>query len=84
METSGRPSNRTQYGFLTSDQIKMIDEALASLGGYGEVRLIVKKGTLRFLVTQQSHDALKWRSKGTDPVKFRELNLEERLDPDEL
>ncbi|MEJ2264830.1 MAG: hypothetical protein P8X95_15405 [Anaerolineales bacterium] len=39
----------------------MIDEALATLGDYGEVRLIIEKGRLRFLVTQKSHDALKWQ-----------------------
>jgi len=39
----------------------MIDEALRALGPYGEVRLIVEKGRLRFVVTQTSHDALKWQ-----------------------
>lgn len=38
----------------------MIDEALCSLGDYGEVRLVVEKGYLRFLITQKSYDALKW------------------------
>ena len=38
----------------------MIDEALSVLGEYGEVRLIVERGRLRFLVTQKSFDALKW------------------------
>lgn len=42
-------------------QISMIDEALGSLGDYGELRLIVEKGRLRFLVTQKSYDALKWQ-----------------------
>jgi len=42
-------------------QITMIDEALGSLGDFGEVRLIVEKGRLRFLVTQKSYDALKWQ-----------------------
>jgi hypothetical protein len=39
----------------------MIDEALSALGDYGELRLIVEKGRLRFLVTQKSFDALKWQ-----------------------
>jgi hypothetical protein len=39
----------------------MIDEALFSLGQYGEVRLVVEKGRLRFLVTQKSIDAYKWQ-----------------------
>ncbi|OGO60708.1 MAG: hypothetical protein A2029_15485 [Chloroflexi bacterium RBG_19FT_COMBO_47_9] len=47
--------------FLNPNQVIMIDEALAALGDYGEVRLIVEKGRLRFLVTQKSFDALKWR-----------------------
>jgi len=46
---------------LQPDQIAMIDEALAALGEYGEVRLIVEKRRLRFIVTQKSYDALKWQ-----------------------
>lgn len=46
--------------FLEIKQVSMIDEALSSLGEYGEVRLVVEKGRLRFLVTQKSFDALKW------------------------
>ncbi len=51
----------TALKFLRPDQIAMIDEALSSLGEFGEVRLVVEKGRLRFLVTQKSIDALKWR-----------------------
>ncbi len=47
--------------FLSPSQITMIDEALANLGEFGEVRLVVEKGSLRFLVTQKSYDALKWQ-----------------------
>jgi len=47
--------------FLDADQVAMIEEALASLGEFGEVRLVVEKGRLRFLVTQKSFDAQKWR-----------------------
>jgi hypothetical protein len=49
------------YRFLQPDQIDMIDEALSSLGQYGEVRLVVEKGRLRFLVTQKSFDTFKWQ-----------------------
>lgn len=49
------------YRFLQSHQIEMIDEALASLGEFGEVRLVVERGRLRFLVTQRSFDTLKWQ-----------------------
>lgn len=48
------------YHFLQPKHIQMIDEALCSLGDYGEVRLVVEKGRLRFLVTQKSYDTLKW------------------------
>lgn len=47
--------------FMELQQVSMVDEALSSLGEYGEVRLIVEKGRLRFLVTQKSFDALKWQ-----------------------
>jgi hypothetical protein len=39
----------------------MIDEALSAVGEFGEVRLIVEKGRLRFVVTQKSFDAQKWQ-----------------------
>ena len=47
--------------FLSPSQVAMIDEALSALGEFGEVRLVVEKGRLRFVVTQSSHDALKWQ-----------------------
>ncbi len=46
--------------FIELHHISMIDEALESLGEYGEIRLIVERGRLRFLITQKSYDALKW------------------------
>jgi hypothetical protein len=51
---------------LQQHQIDMIEEALRSIGDYGEVRLIVEKGRLRFLVTQKSIDTLKWQPGGLD------------------
>jgi hypothetical protein len=47
--------------FLDFHQISMVDEALNSLGDYGEVKLIVEKGRLRFVATQKSFDALNWQ-----------------------
>lgn len=47
--------------FLLPSHIQMIDEALHSLGDFGEVRLVVEKGRLRFLIKQTSYDTLKWR-----------------------
>lgn len=37
----------------------MIDEALQSVGEYGEVHLALEKGRLRFVVIKKSVDALK-------------------------
>jgi hypothetical protein len=51
----------TDLNFLDRNQVCMIDEALSALGEYGEVRLIVERSQLRFIVTQKSFDALKWR-----------------------
>jgi hypothetical protein len=48
------------HHFLLPRHIQMIDEALFSLGEFGEVRLVVEKGQLRYLVTQKSYDTLKW------------------------
>lgn len=56
----GEPQNQ----FLTDHQVAMIDEALCSIGEFGEIRLIVEKGKLRFIVTQRSYDALKWQPGG--------------------
>jgi hypothetical protein len=47
--------------FMDFEQVSMVDEALSLVGEYGEVRLIVEKGRLRFVVTQKSYDALKWQ-----------------------
>lgn len=46
---------------LSLSQVRMIDEALGAVGEFGEVRLVVQKGRLRFLITQRSFDALKYR-----------------------
>jgi len=49
-----------RQSFLTPPQVAMIDEALSSLGDYGELRLVVEKGRLRFVVTHKSFDVSKW------------------------
>lgn len=46
--------------FLQPAQVQMIDEALCSLGEYGEVHLVIEKGRLRFMIIQKSFDTLKW------------------------
>jgi hypothetical protein len=57
-ETETSPTHNT---LLHAKQIAMIEEALRSVGEYGEVRLVVEKGRLRFLITQKSYDTLKWQ-----------------------
>lgn len=61
------PPHSTNLHLLHPRQIEMIEEALRSVGDYGEVRLIVEKGRLRFLVTQKSFDTLKWQPGSLDP-----------------
>ena len=51
-----------QLKFLSPSQVEKIDEAMANLGPWGEIRLVVQKGRLRFLVTQHSQDALLWEA----------------------
>ncbi len=41
---------------LTPRQIRAIDEALAAVGEYGEIRLVVNRGKLRFIQTLKSED----------------------------
>jgi hypothetical protein len=50
----------TALRFLDLRQVRMIDDALANLGEFGEIRLVIQKGQLRYLVTQRSYDASKW------------------------
>ena len=54
---------------LSNAHIQMIDEALATVGEFGEVHLVVNKGRLRFLITQKSYDALKYRPGGISEGK---------------
>lgn len=60
------PGQTPEPRLLQERQIEMIEEALRSVGEYGEVRLIVEKGRLRFLVTQRSFDTLKWHPGSLD------------------
>ncbi len=59
-------NTRPGLTFLGPEQILMIDEALAALGDFGEIRLVVERGQLRFVITEKSVDALKWQ-----PGSFR-------------
>jgi hypothetical protein len=54
-------SEQVSLGFLHASQVAMIDEALAAVGDFGEVHLIVENRRLRFVVTQRSCDVHKWQ-----------------------
>ena len=56
-----RGNDQGLLSLLDQRQVTMIDEALAALGEFGELRLVVEKGRLRFIITQKSFDALKWQ-----------------------
>lgn len=56
----GAATDGRELQFLEKREVKMIDEALGRLGEFGEVRLVVEKGRLRYVVTQRSYDAFKW------------------------
>lgn len=55
-----QPEDNSSSGtnHLTQEQLRLIDRALGSIPGFGEVRLVVEKGKLRFLVVQKSYDAI--------------------------
>jgi len=42
---------------LSLGQVHAIDEALAAVGAFGEVRLLKSRGKLRFIQTVRSEDA---------------------------
>jgi hypothetical protein len=44
---------------LTLEQVRHIDEVLASLGEYGEVHLVVQRGELRYINKVESFKAWK-------------------------
>ena len=44
---------------LDLQQIKQIDEMLASIGEYGELHLVVQHGELRYINRLESHKALR-------------------------
>jgi hypothetical protein len=45
---------------LTTEQVEKIDDVLSSLGEYGEVRLIVQRGVLKYINKVESH--LAWNN----------------------
>jgi hypothetical protein len=57
------------WKFLGDSQVQMIDEALSAVGDFGEVRLVVQKGRIRYVVIQKSHDALRWEAEAVRQVE---------------
>ena len=55
------PFDLTALEFLRPVHVALIDEALAAVGDFGEVHLIVENHRLRFVITQRSTDVLKWQ-----------------------
>ncbi len=60
-QSSSREKNSalSDLQFLQPVQISIIDQALAQVGNYGEVRLVVEKGKLRYIEVAHSMDVLK-------------------------
>jgi hypothetical protein len=44
---------------LQTSQIELIENALQQIGDYGEVRLVIEKGRLRYIEVAKSMDVLK-------------------------
>ena len=57
--TDAAPPQTLKLKKLTVDQVKHIDEVLASLGDYGELHLIIQNGELRYINKVQSFSARK-------------------------
>lgn len=51
---------------LSAWQVQQIDDALADLGPFGEVRLVKNRGRLRFIQKMESTSALEPTSKTVD------------------
>ena len=55
-----RLPNGSELRMLDLDQVRQIDEMLASVGDYGEVHLVIQNGELRYINRVESHKA--WKS----------------------
>ncbi len=69
--SNGKDDEQTATGLklkkLDLEQVKDIDEMLASVGDYGEVHLIVQHGELRYINRVESHKAWKNAGNGRGP-----------------
>jgi len=59
VKKDGKTQPADDIRFLQPEQILLIDHALEQVGQFGEVRLIVEKGKLRFIEISQSMDVTK-------------------------
>lgn len=50
------PRLEDELTFLTRQTVRRVDDALCRLGPFGEVRLVVMKGRLRFIQTVRSEE----------------------------
>ena len=57
--TASFSSTGQKFKKLNLDQVRQIDEALASIGDYGEVHLILQHGELRYINKVESQKAWK-------------------------
>jgi len=62
--------SRTGTVQLSKQQITLIEKALQSIPEYGEVRLIIEKGVLRFLVVEKSYNALNVTTEDIERIEF--------------
>ena len=60
----------TNKAHLSKQQITLIEKALQSISDFGEIRLIVEKGNLRFFVVQKSYNALDVTDKDIERIHF--------------
>lgn len=65
--SASTPRLEDELGFLTRQTVRRVDEALCRLGPYGEVRLVVMKGRLRFIQTVRSEEVTAAGSAGGAP-----------------
>ena len=56
--SASNPRLEDELSFLTRQTVRRVDEALCRLGPYGEVRLVVMKGRLRFIQTVRSEEVV--------------------------
>ena len=56
---------------LSPQQLQQIDRALAEIGEYGEVRLIIEKGRLKFIQRVTSEEAASPASRSAPTATFQ-------------